>query len=462
MRQASWLIVLLTLTLPVRADPPAENVAGTQVTLQDYIHRAIEQGIRGRETALSLESAGYTRQIAFRQTDSPTLTLDYTKTRSGTESDGATTSLSDTDQSRLTLNQTIPLGTVISGSVKYNELNRPGYTASATQPVYLFVKNAVGRTRRRASIAYENAKDTYQSAVLTIRNQARGFYYDVMLNEESIKVEKRKVQASRALNDVTVALVQAGKLAPVESMRSKIRLQADERRLANAEVNYQKSVLNAKNFIYLPLDEPVHFMSKLEFKPFGVPPDRLIQYALVHRQDVTILRRNKELALLDAQAALEPGRPSLSLNSSYDYSDANDLITKNWTVGGTASWLFFDSFVTHDQASIARIAQHVADLNLAEAERAVRLDVQNAYLDVKNAEQQIRDFTFSRDQSHRNVEVLRLRFQNGLDRLIDVFDAENDARSLDFEYLNLLINFNRTKDTLALLIGLVEGEVDAL
>ena len=426
------------------------------LTLDDYTAKALEQGIRGRENALTFENAGYTRRIAFRQTDSPNMSLSYLKTRGETTAVGATTP-TDTYQSNLTLNELLPTGTAITATGKYDGSDKPGFNAALAQPIYLFVKNPVMRTRKRATLSYESAEDSFASGLLSIRNQARSLYYDVMLKEEGIKVEKRKVDSSRSLHEVTVALVEAGKLAPVESMRSKIRLQTDERQLRNADVDRQKAILNAKNFIYVPLEQPVNFLTHLEFKPFTIPVERLIEYALLHRPELKNLRRSQELSRIDFAASKEVTRPTLSLNSTYGYSTVQSTFTRSWTVTGAANWLFFDSFIARDQADQARIGEIVADLNLAETEKATRLDVQNAYLDVKNAEQQITDFQASREQAHRNVEVLRLRFQNGLDRLIDVFDAETQARSLDFEYLGLVINYNRSKDNLSQLIG---GDVE--
>ena len=103
--------------------------------------------------------------------------------------------------------------------------------------------------------------------------------------------------------------------------------------------------------------------------------------------------------------------------------------------------------------SAADYDKYVADLNVMNLERTTRVDVQNAYMDVRRTEKQIQDFRLSRDQAKRNVEVLRLRFQNGLERIIDVFDAENEMRNLDNEYLNLLVQFNTSKDELSKLIG---------
>jgi outer membrane protein len=453
----AWIlfIFLVAPLLPCRS-ARADDLLITSVTLDEYAAKAIKEGTQGQLTAMSLESAGYTRAIAFRQTDSPNATAAYTQSRGETNVSGTKT-LTETKSSSLTLNQPTPLGTNIQTVGTYGDSNKPGLTASVTQPLYLFTWNAAARTRRQAELNFGNARDVYDAGVLLIRAQARSLYYSVMQGDESIRVEERKVASSSKLQDITQALVQAGKKAPVELMRARIVTQTDERQLENAVVAHDKAIAIAKNFIFFPLDQPLHFTSHLEFRPFRPTLDRLLEYALEHQPQLKTLRRDRELALLSLQQTKEATRPSLSLNSSYGYNALDTEVTHSWTLGGAASWLFFDSFVTDDNVRIAKIAQFVADLNLEDAERTLRVNVRNTYLDVKNAEKQIMDFQSSREQARHNVEVVRLRFQNGLERLIDVFDAETDMRNLDNEYLGLLVSYNQAKDNLSQLIG---GEVE--
>jgi outer membrane protein len=289
--------------------------------------------------------------------------------------------------------------------------------------------------------------------LLSLRSQARNFYYQVMLGDESIDVEHRRVQASKQLLEITQALVSSGKMAGVETMRARIRLQGDQRQYLNAVTQRDKAALNAKNFIYLPLEQPVQFVSKLEFEPFPISLDRLIHFAMLHRPELKTLRRQRELARLDREESQETTRPTLSLTGGYLYSGVSPTYYPGWNVGATAHWRIFDSFITRDNVRIARIGEVIAELNLADGERRTQLDVRNAYLDLKNAETQIKEFTAARAQAERNVEVIQLRFRNGLERLIDVFDAENQMRDLDYEYLNLLVSYNRSKDAMSQLLG---------
>jgi outer membrane protein len=458
-RRKRTLFLLLSFSLFLPFSPAwSDDMLIPSLTIEDYTAKAVKEGTAGRITALTLESAGYTREIAFRQTDSPNATIAHNHTRGETRSSGIDT-ISETKSTTLTLNQPTVLGTNIQTVGTYGDANKPGLTASITQPLYLFTWNAAVRARREAELNFANARDVYDSTVLSIRAQARSLYYNVMLGEESIQVEERKVSSSRKLGDITQALVQAGKAAPVEVMRTKIQTQTDERQLENAEVGRDKAILVAKDFIAVPLDDPIHFVSRLDFTPFRPTLERLMEYAFEHQPQLKTLRRDQELALLAWQQAQEPTRPTLSINSSYGYNALDPEVTHSWTLGGGVSWLFFDSFVTSDNVRIARINRFVADLNLAEAERILRVNVKSAFLDVKNAEKQIIDFQSSREQARHNVDVLRLRFQNGLERLIDVFDGETNMRNLDNEYLGLLVSYNQAKDTLSQLIG---GDVETV
>ena len=68
-------MVILGMSEALLADAPQA------LTLDSYVKRAVDQGIQAKLNDYALQTAGYTRQIAFRQTDSPTLTLNHTNTR---------------------------------------------------------------------------------------------------------------------------------------------------------------------------------------------------------------------------------------------------------------------------------------------------------------------------------------------------------------------------------------------
>lgn len=429
------------------------------MTLDDYVKKAIEDGVKGRETQLALERAGYARSVTLRQTDSPTIDLTHAHSRGESQVNGVSNTLTDTKTSAVTINETTPLGTAVKMQTLYGDPNKPGFNTTVQQPLYAFVRNSVLRQRRQAELTFQDAQSTFASATLEIRSQARNLYYGVMQAEEAIKVEQRKAGSSQKLLDVTEALVDAGRTAAIEATRARLRVQEADRQLQNAVTQKLQAEISAKNFVFLPLDAQIRFVTQLEFAPLRASLGRLKEYALLHNPQLQSLRRAQEFARLSYEASLEPTRPSLSLNGQYAYNELPRVETHHWQIGWSMDWRVFDSFVTRNQTNIAQIGVTVANLNLADGERSLRVNVYSAYLDVKRTERQIQEFKASREQAAKNVDVLRLRFQNGLDRLIDVFQAEDDMRNLDNEYLGLLVQFNRGKDQLSALVG---ADVDSL
>ena len=110
----------------------------------------------------------------------------------------------------------------------------------------------------------------------------------------------------------------------------------------------------------MPLDQDVHFVTEMEFAPFKISLERLINYALLHQPKLEVLRYAREQAQLAYEAWVEPTRPTFSIGGTYNDQQYQDLIlTHGWTWTGSANWLFFDSFVTYAQAKSAQIGVSV-------------------------------------------------------------------------------------------------------
>jgi outer membrane protein TolC len=116
-------------------------------------------------------------------------------------------------------------------------------------------------------------------------------------------------------------------------------------------------------------------------------------------------------------------------------------------------WPLFDGTQTKLRTRQAEISLLNTKRSLENSTRQLKVDVENAYLEIKRVEEQIADFEPQRVAAQRNVNAIRLQYRNGLTRLTDVFDAENELRDLELEYLGLLVNFNTERDRLKTLVG---------
>lgn len=165
-----------------------------------------------------------------------------------------------------------------------------------------------------------------------------------------------------------------------------------------------------------------------------------------------------ELNEIDLKDTREGDNPRVNATGRYERvrerSDSEaPLEPYNWTVGVGMEWALFDASQTRLKTRQSEVSLENSRRSYENAERQLRVDVENAYIEIKRAEDQISDFEPQRMAAQRNVNAIRLQYRNGLTRLTDVFDAENELRDLELEYLGLLVNFNSSRDRLKVLVG---------
>ncbi|MBI3299405.1 MAG: TolC family protein [Elusimicrobia bacterium] len=476
MHRAIGLSALLVLGTAARA----QEGGTTRLSLEEYERLALEQSLRMRTARDTLRSQEYGRELAVRPLYLPSLSAEAEAGRAVSEDGVAPPIKTDTGEGRLSLTQPFLTGTDLSvtGSVAVSESRVPGpelassdrslpaWSASLTQPLYLFVGNPRLRARRRADLAYQGASDAKRSEELAVLVEARSLYYAMTVAAESLYVEQAKLESARSVHRISQELVKAGRLAPVETARADIRLKRDMRRVQNANSLRHQAANQLKDFVLLASTATVRLATPLEYRPFEEPLELLLALAARQNPDLRAARRSAETAQLDLSDAREGNRPRLSLNGTYAFernrpTPGSLTEPKSWSALVGLNWPLFDGTQTRLRARQARIAIDNLRRDVESRERELLVAVRNAYLDLKRAEEQVRDFEPQGRSARQNLEVVRLQYKNGLARLIDVFDAENELRDLELESLNLLSDFNRARDRLGALVGLDPRDVGA-
>jgi len=282
-------------------------------------------------------------------------------------------------------------------------------------------------------------------------------YYQTIEQQSSVAVEKQTLQAARQLLAISQALLRAGRYAPVEVSRAQLRYSLEERRIKNAQTALDQQLNKDRIILQLPAQSRLVLTSKLEYEPFSFGLKELVDLALAHRQDYLSAQRSLEISELNLKDLKESSRPFLSVVGSYSNSrnisnTTFDTMNYGWTFGGLATWLLFDSGITRVKVRQASADLENSRITIENIRQQVRVDVENAYLNIKNLEQQLKDFEPNRVQAENNLKAVQYRYRNGLDRLIDVFDAEDEMRSLELEYLGLLVSYYSARDQMALVI----------
>lgn len=455
----------------VQPKPPTKTYS---LSLDDFSKMAQNNSLRSQIAESNFSSSRWGWKATRRSLSWPTLEASAEKNKTFDNDDQGTELDTRNEQGRLELSQPFLTGTQLSMAGTWFETeeqsdslglstttfsrNKPAFTATLTQPLFVFTGNESWRTKKTADLQWDNDQDSYRGEVLDIEFDAHTRYYNLLLQQETTAVERKKLESAKLVNDVTRALVRAGKLAEVEAVRADIRAKKDYRRIQNSESALEKALNEARDFLYLPHDSEIKLTSQLTYTPFRLSLEKLTASALQHNPDLRTSERSIHLREIDLKNTRETDNLQLSAVGTYERTrNRSDGIGPvdpySWTVGVDATWPIFDATQTRLKTQQAEVSLLNSKRSYENQSRDLKVDVENTYLEIKRVEEQISDFETQRTAAQRNVNAIRLQYRNGLTRLTDVFDAENELRDLELEYLNLLVNFNTARDRLKVLVG---------
>jgi outer membrane protein TolC len=473
--------------LPAEGSPAPKKIS---LSLDQYAELALRQSLRVKINHTTLASADFSLRADYRTLRLPQLTVSANAERSGGDSTsyGPTEDLSTgtpgvpypvyatTNAETLSLNWPVyqtggTLGVTVAqngsltntaGSID-TTYNTPQWTASYTQPLFLFTGDPSRRHWRRSELAYQNALAASRHDKLAIWAQARSLYYQVLQCMAALDVEKETFKSAEIVLKTSRALVEAGRYAPVELNRAQLRYTREERLISNAKTALDQALNQLKQFVLLPPSTEVVLTTRLGFPRFAWEPPALLEFALQNRQDYATAKRSCELAELALKDVEEANRPLLAITPSYSkdrlIASPGPVTTYNntWAIQGTATWLLFDSHITRLKTEQSKKDLETAKLSLDTVRESIKVDVSNGYLNIKNLEGQLVDFDAARKLGADNLKAVRYRYSSGMDRLIDVFDADNEMHDQELEYLGVLINYHAARDQLVLTMdGLLE------
>ncbi len=443
------------------------------LSLKDYTEAALQRSLRAQTAEESLMSSQWGWIAARRGLTWPSLSAAATKKKSFSDNDLGTETTARTDSASVSLSQPFLTDTSVGVTGTWTDTNtdtevaglttptydakRPAWIASITQPLFLFTGNSSWRAWREARLGWGNDRDTYRGERLNIEFEARTIYYNLLLQRETAAVEKKKFESAQLVHKTTQALVKAGKLARVELARADIRASRDRRRIQYATSSFEKAVNEARDFVLLPAPAELRLTSPLRYEPFKVPLPRLREAAERHNPGLQTAKRQVELSQISLRRTKNGDRPKINAIGNYsltrDRGDGIPTDPTSWDATLNLSWAFFDASQTRLRVKQSEVSLGNSRRALERAARDLAVSVENAYLEIKRTEEQIAEFDVQRENGERNVRAMRLQYENGLTRLTDVFDAENELRDLELEYLGLLVNFNTARDRLKVLIG---------
>ena len=211
----------------------------------------------------------------------------------------------------------------------------------------------------------------------------------------------------------------------------------------------------------LPKENDYKILDKLTMTEYSYNFDDLINKAYESRPQLLAYKKKAKASEILIRSSKRAFLPNLEAVGSYQVGGGTRFTDDyGWTIGaqmvyGTTNLMLLKKKV--DEAK----ATHQKDLaDLENEENNLYLQVRQAFVNLKNAEESIPITALSLKHAKEQYELASGRYKVGYGNAIELKDSENTYRTARLDYLAALLQYNISVADLERVVGFKLQEVD--
>jgi len=308
--------------------------------------------------------------------------------------------------------------------------------------------NSASEDLKAADFSYQNAKDLVVLGVV-------GLYLQALAGKGRVEAAEAQFETAQALYQQATIFKEAGMVPAIEVLRAQVEMQSEQQRLIYLQNRFEKEKLKLGRAIGLSPAQRFRLTDDAPYRP--MPPitvDQAIERAYAGRPDYKSAESRLRSAALARKAAESQRLPTADVNFNYG--------TIGRRPGSSHGTFAFAANVDVPIFEGGRISGEVMEADALVQERQnqldnlhaqIRYDVQNAFLDIRSSENQVKVADNTVDLAHQQLEQARDRFTAGVATNIEVVQAQAALATANENYISSLFGYNLAKAELARAIG---------
>lgn len=316
-----------------------------------------------------------------------------------------------------------------SGYSRYSPVSRTTsrsfdeYTSSATlkQNIYDFGKTAtqVDIQRLNLNSSRLDLENTSEQLIINVKQA----YYGLLLAKRNRDVALETVRQFEQHLEQARGFYEVGTKPKFDVTKAEVDRSNAKLNLIKAENALRIAKVNLNNTLGLPEAPEYEIEDNLLFKKYEIPLEGAIKRAYENRPDLKSIITKKNAAESSIELAKKGYYPTLSGNADYNWSGETFPLNHGWDVGVTVTFPIFSGFLTKYQVNEARSNLNVLKANEEALRQGIFLEVQQAYLNLHEAEERISTAEITVRQAEENLELAKGRYAAGVGNPIEVTDA---------------------------------------
>jgi outer membrane protein len=320
-----------------------------------------------------------------------------------------------------------------------------------TQILYDFGKTGSTVDQARAGARAANAVlvQTRQTVVQNVKTA----YYNLLqaqrlvrVAQDNLSLTELNLRSAQGFYDVGTKPKSDVTLAEVQVANARVALIQ-----ARNQVDLGQTTL--VNAIGIRTAAPLEVEDILTYEPVSLDFPALLQEALNNRPELRQARAQVETAQAQLSGAKAGYLPTLTATGLYGGSSSDPALHETWSVTGNLAWNLFQGFFTQNQVKETTALVENARANYSVQELGVRLDVEQAYLNVVAASEQVGATDKEVQSAQENLQLAQGRYDAGVGTILDLTTAQVNLSSAQADQVRALTLFRVGLATLDRVVG---------
>jgi outer membrane protein len=291
-----------------------------------------------------------------------------------------------------------------------------------------------GRTRtyrEMANLGVQMADQTHEEHVRQVLLAVIDAYYATTLARGSLETARTAVRSAEAIVSRAEERVKEGVAVEADLLRSRVYLSAARQQEIQAAGNLENAQARLNRLMGRPLNQPVGETAALI--PVRISPpseEKLLEEQKQSRPDYRNLVTELKVAELASKAKKKEFLPVLSGYGTWEVDNPLPETSggDNWAAGISLNWNLFAGGGDKARLDASRFRLEQKRRQIQAMESAMALEIRNAMVQYRSAEQQVAAAQAAEAQSEEGLRILKNRYEAGLATMTDLLSAET-ARS---------------------------------
>ena len=316
------------------------------------------------------------------------------------------------------------------GSAKVKMGLNNAYTAGLNLNQVLWAGGKVSTGIKMADLYSRASDEQLKTAQKEVSKDVKQVYYSVLLAKSMAGIQKESLDLARQHLDMIDAQYKQGVASDLEVLRQKVEVSNTEPALTQAQNLYEEGLIDLKNLLGLDPETDISLSGKFDCQAGPGEVTELYRQALMNRPEYR--NQKYQLALYTEMIKIERAGhfPYLSAFASRQFQAQSEsgfpgAAAQNWSTSAGLSLslpLFSGGSIT-SRTKQAELQAEIARTNLAELERAVKIEVKKAWLSITEASERLASQTAAVEQARKALTATEVRFKNGLASQLELNDA---------------------------------------